>query len=114
MYGGLFGDVTQFIGQRKKWSVGGQVGHGIFKRKREFETTNYKGVAKHAAGMDYSISFSYRSIISKEILLVISPVYTFRNFRQKITEEIYSPPSVKESRLIFKYSGPGIRVGIVF
>jgi len=113
-YGALFGDITQFIGQRQKWSVSGQIGHGIFKRTRKVEDANYKGVNKNTAGMYYTISFNYRSIISKKILIVVSPVYTFRNFRQKGFEEYYSPPSVEEHKLITKYSGLGIRLGIVF
>jgi hypothetical protein len=113
-YGALFGDITQFIGKRQKWSVTGQAGHGIFKRKRELETSSYKQINKHIAGMYYSISFGYRSIISKKILLVVSPVYTFRNFRQKTTTYFYSPSSVEEYKLINKYSGPGIKFGLVF
>lgn len=78
-YGALFGDITQFIGKRQKWSFGGQIGHGIFKREQKFENANSKVVNKRSAGMYYSISFNYRSIISKKILMVVSPVYTFRN-----------------------------------
>lgn len=115
-YGALFGDITQFIGKRQKWSFGGQIGHGIFKREQKYENTyyNYKGVNKHTAGMYYSISFNYRSIISKKILMVVSPVYTFRNFRLKATEERFSPPSVNEYTSITKYSGFGLRLGVVF
>jgi len=115
-YGALFGDITQFIGKHQKWSFGGQIGHGIFKREQKYENTyyNYKGVNKHTAGMYYSISFNYRSIISKKILMVVSAAYTLRNFRQKVTKEIYSPPSVDEYTSTDKYSGPGIRVGIIF
>jgi hypothetical protein len=115
-YGALFGDITQFIGKRQKWSFGGQIGHGIFKREQKGHNDyyNYTEVVKHTAGMYYSISFSYRSIISKKILMVVSPVYTFRNFRLKATEERYSPPSVNEYTSITKYSGLGLRLGVVF
>jgi hypothetical protein len=113
-YGALFGDITQFIGKRQKWSVSGQIGHGIFKRERKREGANSREVDKHTAGMYYSISFNYRSIISKKILIVVSPAYTFRNFRQKLTGEIYSPPSVNEYTSTDKYSGLGLRLGVVF
>lgn len=113
-YGALFGDITQFLGKRQKWSINGQIGHGIFKRERKFGDANYEGVRKYSAGMYYSISVNYRSIISKKILIVISPAYTFRNIRHKATEEIYSPPSVEEYSYIEKLSGPGIRLGIIF
>src|SRR6187402_917338 len=109
-YGALFCDITQFIGKRQKGSFSGQVGHGIFKRERKIEEATYKGVDKNTAGMYYSISFNYRSIISKKILMTASVVYTFRNFRQKVTTEYYSPPSVEEYTLIEKYSGPGLRL----
>lgn len=116
VYGALFGDITQFIGKRQKWSVSGQIGHGIFKRKVEEVNYYSNGVNKHTvtAGMYYSISFNYRSIISKKILLVVSPAYTFRNFRHKRTEESYSPPAVYEHKSIDEYFGPGIRLGIIF
>lgn len=116
VYGALFGDITQFIDKRQKWSVTGQIGHGIFRRK--VEEVNYygNGVNKYTvtAGMYYSFSFNYRWIISKKILMVISPAYNFRNFRHKNIEESYSPPAVYEHKSINKYSGPGIRLGIVF
>lgn len=114
VYGALFGDITQFIGQRQKWCVSGQIGHGIFKRELKGENSNGKEVYKHTAGMYYSISFSYRSVISKKMLFVVSPAYTLRNFRQNVTRETYSPPSVVEYTLSHKYSGLGIRLGIVF
>lgn len=115
-YGALFGDIAQFMGKRQKWSVGGQIGHGIFKREEEFNVAvaNYKVVNKYTAGMYYSISFGYRSIISKKILMVISPVYTFRNFRRESTKELYSPPSVDEYKSTYKYSGLGLKLGVVF
>jgi hypothetical protein len=113
-YGALFGDITQFIGKRQKWSVGGQIGHGIFKRERKIEDTNVKAVFKNTAGMYYSISFNYRPIISKKILMVVSPVYTFRNFRQKSAVEYYSPPSNEDYKSTDKFSGLGIRLGVVF
>jgi hypothetical protein len=113
-YGALFGDITQFIGQRQKWCASGQIGHGIFKREKKIENTNVNGVVKHTAGMYYSISFNYRSIISKKILVVFSPVYTFRNLRLKANVEYYSTPSVEERSSTDKRSGPGIRLGIIF
>jgi hypothetical protein len=116
VYGALFGDITQFIGKRQKWSYSGQIGHGIFKRK--VEEANYYGNGVHkltaTAGMYYSFSFNYRSIISKKILMVVSAAYAFRNFRYKKTEESYSPPAVYEYTSTDKYSGPGIRLGIIF
>ena len=114
VYGALFGDIIQFIGKRQKWSVGGQIGHGIFKREREFEISNYKSVNRYTAGMYYSISFGYRSSISKKTLIIISPIYTFRNFRRKLTGETYSPPSFSEYTEIVKYSSLGLKLGIVF
>ena len=113
-YGALFGDITQFIGKRQKCSVSGQIGHGIFKREGNGENANSREVKKHTAGMYYLISFSYRSIISKKIVIVVSPVYSFRNFQQKLTREIYSPPSVNEYTSTSKYSGLGLKLGIVF
>ena len=113
-YEAFFGDITQLIGKRQKWSVSGQIGHGIFKRERKGEDANSKVVDKHTAGMYYSICFNYRAIISKKILLVVSPVYTFSNLRRKRTEEIYSPPSVEENTSIKKYSGPGLKLGVIF
>ena len=112
--GALFGDITQFFGRRQKWSFGGQIGHGIFKREGNGENANSREVKKHTAGMYYLISFSYRSIISKKIVIVVSPVYSFRNFQQKLTREIYSPPSVNEYTSTSKYSGLGLKLGIVF
>jgi len=114
IYGALLGDITQFIGKRQKWSFSGQIGHGIFKRESKFEAANFKRVDKHTAGMYYAISFNYRSIILKKILIVISPAYTFRNYRQKKSEEVYSPPAVYEYKSIYKYSGLGLRLGVVF
>jgi hypothetical protein len=116
VYGAFFGDITQFIGMRQIWSVSGQIGHGIFKRKAEEASYYGNGVNKYTvtAGMYYSFSFNYRWIISKKILMVISPAYTYRNFRHKKIEESYSPPAVYEHKSINKYSGPGIRLGIIF
>ena len=113
--GGLFGDITQFIGKRQKWNFGGKIGHGIFKRKQNFEDANYKITSKQTAGMFYSLSLGYRSVISKKVLIFISPVYTVkRNFRQKTIEEIFSPPGIYESKWIVNYSGYGLNLGIVF
>lgn len=112
--GALFGDINQFIGKRQKWSVGAQIGHGIFNRELKNEDANYKLVTKHTAGMYYSISVSYRAIITKKLLIVISPGYNFRNYRMKVTEEIYSPPSNWEYKSTNGYGELGIKLGIVF
>ena len=114
VYGAIFGDINQFIGKRQKWSVGAQIGHGIFKQELKNEDTNYKVVTKHTAGMYYSISVSYRSIITKKLLIVISPSYNFRNFRYKVIQETYSPPSYWEYKSTDMYVALGIRVGIIF
>jgi len=110
----LFGEINQFIGKRQKWGVGAQIGHGIFKRESKIEDTNYKLVDKDTGGMYYSFSVSYRSIITKKLLIVISPSYNFRNYRNKVTQEIYSPPYNWEYKATNSYQELGIKVGIIF
>ena len=46
VYGALFGDIIQFIGKRQKWSVEGQIGHGIYKREHKAEFSSYEYAIK--------------------------------------------------------------------
>jgi len=112
-YGAVFSDVTQFIGKRQKWSVSGQLGHGMYNRKYEFDDSIAKGFDKYAGGMYYSISVNYRAIASKKILIIISPFFSLRNFRRTTVTEYYSPPSVQKNKEIEKRSGVGLRFGVV-
>jgi hypothetical protein len=113
-YGAAFADVTQFIGKRQKWSVGVQAGHGIY--KREYKTDNFveKGFNKWTGGMYYTFAVSYRAIISKKILIIVSSFSGIRNFRQRSVFEHYSPPSIYRYKSIEEHDGLGLRLGIVF
>jgi hypothetical protein len=113
-YGAVFADITQFIGKRQKWSVSGQAGHGIYKRENEFDDAVEKGFNKTTGGMYYAVSINYRVIVSKKILIIISPFDGFRNFRRRSVAEYYSPPSIQRYKYIERHSGPGLRIGIVF
>ena len=115
-YGAAFADIAQFlpIGKRQKWSISGQIGHGIYKEEHKFNDSTTKGFIKLTAGMYYSISGSYRMIISKRVLLVISVFSEFKNFRWIGRGEYYSPPSIETFKEIRKYSGTGVKLGLVF
>jgi hypothetical protein len=113
-YGAIFGDITQFIGQRQKWSLGGQVGHGIYNREYEYASTNEKGFNKYAAGMYYSVSANYRMIVSKKILIIISPYWNLQNFRHREVEEFYSPPGIQRWKWVEHHQVTGLKVGVVF
>ena len=67
-YGAVFADVLHFFGQRQKWSLGGQIGHGFY---------NHDYVK---AGIYYSISGNYRAIVSKKVLFTTSLFIGNRNF----------------------------------
>jgi len=113
-YGALFADLTQFIGKRQIWSVGGQAGHGIYKREYKYEEPNLRYSNKYTGGMHYSISVGYRIIVSKNILIIASPFIDFRNFPQRNVTEYYSPPSVQRIKSTEKHSGFGFKFGVVF
>jgi hypothetical protein len=95
-YGAAFADVMQFIGQRQKWSIGSQIGHGFY--NREF------GSLKLKAGIYYTISGNYRAIISKKLLIATSLFIGYRNFHYKAAQGL----SENNSGLI------GLKAGIVF
>lgn len=73
-YGAVFADVLQSLGNRQKWSFGGQIGHGIY--NHDYRTYNYK----IKAGIYYSISANYRAIVSKKLLINNSLFIGYRNF----------------------------------
>ncbi len=66
-YGAVFADVLQFLGQRQKWSIGGQIGHGFY---------NHDYIK---AGIYYSISGNYRAIVSKKLLFTTSLFFGYRS-----------------------------------
>jgi hypothetical protein len=91
-YGAIFADVLKFLGQRQKWSIGGQIGHGIY-------DNDYPYVD---AGMYYSISSNYRAILSKKLLINTSFLIGYRNFH-------YSGGPVRSNTAFV-----GLKAGIVF
>jgi hypothetical protein len=91
-YGAVFADVLKFLGQRQKWSVGGQIGHGIY-------DNDYPYID---AGMYYSISSNYRAIVSKKLLINTSFLIGYRNFH-------YSDRTVRSNSAFI-----GLKAGIVF
>lgn len=113
-YGAVFADVTQFIGKRQKWSLSWQAGHGIYKQKSEYEDATGKAIDKHIGGMYYSVSVNYRAIVSRKTLIIISPFLDFRNIRHKTIVQYYSPSAIEKTIDIEKYSGIGLRLGVVF
>jgi len=113
-YAAVFADITQFIGRRQKWSVGGQFGHGIYRDKQEGENAVSKGFSKTTAGFYYSLSINYRTIVSKKFLLTISPFWFQRNFRYRVVEEYFSPPRIDRWGYIEQRQGLGLKLGIVF
>jgi hypothetical protein len=97
-YGAVFADAMQFLGQRQKWSFGGQIGHGIY--DQEFSSVSYK----LKAGLYYSISCNYRAIVSRKLLFNTSLFIGYRNFHY--TETLGLQP--ENSGLV------GLRFGVVF
>jgi len=91
-YGAVFADAMQFLGRRKKWSFGGQIGHGFY--------NNDYGLK---AGIYYSISCNYRAIISKKLLFTTSYSVGYRNFH---TEEGGVWPE--------NFGFMGLKFGVVF
>jgi len=91
-YGALFADVLQFLGQRQKWSIGGQIGHGIYDNDYHYID----------AGMYYSFSSNYRAIVSKKLLINTSLLIGYRNFH-------YSDGPVRDNTAFV-----GLKAGIVF
>jgi hypothetical protein len=66
-YGAAFTDIMLFSGRREKWCFGSQIGYGI---SNDATRTTY--AKKTFGGIYYSISASYRGIISKKLLLTNS------------------------------------------
>jgi hypothetical protein len=114
LYGTLFADITQFFGERQKWSASGQIGHVIYNDENEFETVYYQGFTKRTGGMYYSVSFSYRAIISKKTLFVVGPFWNLRNFRSRGVIEDYSFASTERFEKVEKHTGLGIKLGFIF
>lgn len=113
-YGAAFADITWFIGKRQKWSVGGQAGHGIYKREYKTDDLIEKGFNKWIGGMYYTLSVNYRAIVSKRFLVLVSAFNGFRNFREISVWETYSPPSIDRYKFIEYHSGVGLKLGIIF
>ncbi len=95
-YGAAFADIMQFIGHRQKWSLGGQMGLGFYKSR-------FGNTVKIKTGVYYSISGNYRAIVSRRLLISVSPFIGFRKFH-------YFAQILPENNpgLI------GLRLGIVF
>ncbi|HEV8506416.1 MAG TPA: hypothetical protein VGQ53_13485 [Chitinophagaceae bacterium] len=72
-YGVVFADAMQFLGQRQKWSFGGQIGQGIYNHDYGYDL-------KLKAGVYYSISCNYRAMVSKRVLFSTSLLMGKRNF----------------------------------
>jgi hypothetical protein len=113
-YGALYGDITQFLGERQKWSVTGRVGHGIYNQETEFDGTNEKGFFKYTAGMYYSLLLNYRAIISQNNLIVIALFWNLRNLRFRSVTEYNSPASTERFEEVEKHTGLGIKLGVIF
>lgn len=92
-YGAVFADALQFLGQRQKLGVGGQIGHGIY-------NDSYR---KLKAGVYYSIFANYRAIVSKKVLITTSLFFGYRNFHFEGQQG-----SINNSAL------SGLKLGIVF
>ena len=89
-YGAVFADILQFLGHRQKWSLGGQLGQGIY-------NDDYV-----KAGIYYSISGNYRAIVSKKLLFATSLFIGYRNFHNSYGYSVYNTVLV------------GLKAGIVF
>jgi hypothetical protein len=113
-YGALFGDLTQFIGPRQKWSVGGEIGPAIYIREYNYEDMNSKGFTKYSGGMYYSLSTSFRIILSKKLLLTLSSSYCIRNFKRRSLYEDYLIGSFHRTQQPEFHDGLGLRIGVVF
>jgi hypothetical protein len=114
VYSAVFGDGTLFIGKRQTWSLCGEFGHGIFSKKGEGENATYKGFSHTTAGFYYSASVSYRVIISKNLLLNISPFWLHKNFRHRTVTEYYSPNSIQREEWKEQRQAVGLAIGLVF
>ena len=93
-YGALFADVLKIFGERQIWSIGSQVGHGIY--------ANDDRIVNIDAGMYYSISSNYRAIVSKKLLINTSLLIGYRNFH-------YEDGPVRSNSVFL-----GLKAGIVF
>jgi hypothetical protein len=91
-YGAVFADVLEFLDPRQKWSIGFQLGHGIYDDDYPYLD----------AGMYYSISSNYRAIVSNKLLINTSLLIGYRNFH-------YSDGPVKSNSAFV-----GLKTGIVF
>jgi len=114
VYGAVFADIAQFLGKRQRWSVDGRVGHGFYKEVYEIDDSLITGFTKWTAGMYYYTGLTYRVIVSKKVLITMSPYTFFRNFRQTSVADYHSPPSTNREKYVAHYSGFGFRVGVVF
>ena len=113
-YGVVFVDITQFIGAQQKWSIGGEAGPSFYKREYDYNEPNLKSSNKYSGGMYYSISCSYREVISKKTLFSMSLFWALRNFRNHRVTEYSSPPYIEEYNDVQAHSGLGVRFGFVF
>jgi len=113
-YGVVFADITQFVGTQQKWSIGGEAGPSLYTREYDYNEPNLKSSNKYSGGMYYSISCSYREVVSRKALLSISLFWALRNFRNHRVTEYYSPPSIEEYNDVQAHSGLGVRFGVVF
>jgi hypothetical protein len=95
-YGAVFADAMQFLGRRQKWSFGGQIGQGIYNHDYGYDIAL-------KAGVYYSISCSYRAMVSKRVLFTTSLGMGKRNFHYKDIEYLQGNPGFM-----------GLRFGIVF
>lgn len=96
-YGAAFADIMQFIGIRQKWSFGGQIGHGFYKKDLAWNDPI-------VAGIYYSISCNYRTIVSKKHLMTTALMIGYRNFHFKNSQT----PLFENIWFL------GIKTGIVF
>ena len=113
-YAALFANVTQFMGSRQKWSMDGQVGHGIYKREYRHEDAIFSGFNKYSGGMYYSLVICYRVIVSKKIIITIAESYSIRNFQRRSVYEYYTLGYVQRDQETEFHDGLGLRMGIVF
>lgn len=96
-YGAVFADALQLLGKRQRWGLGGQIGKGIYNRDIGFD--------KIKGGIYYSFIGSYRSIVSKKLLLTTSLFIGHRNFHYDRTG--YSTSSHHNALA-------GLKFGIIF
>jgi len=114
-YGALFADITQFAGKRQKWGITAEAGHGIYHLQYEGEDVSSRGFSKMTGGFYYSAFLSYRAIISKKLLLTISPLsWMHRNFRYRYVVEYFSPHSIERYQDVREYNTWAFKIGLVF